>query len=237
MKELKFLLIYIVLIVPTVLFGQGKIDRLVEEQFSIEENSDDSPDGLGNKVDEDKKSKDEKKLFDTGFIFSTWGSGFQNSYTSKLGIDYVASLSIGDNSNESSGLGTTFKSISNFQTFTLTARYFLSELGLPEGLFGQAGLAFRNWSGSGEVLDDRTNAKIGSVKMNWSPLVFVSGLGWKKVWDDTWSLAISLNGSIGGSRTIEYTENMSKFSDSLKKDLENKTDYPTNLVIYFGYKY
>ena len=62
MKELKFLLIYIVLIVPTVLFGQGKIDRLVEEQFSFEENSDDSPEGnsddspdlLGNKVAEYK---------------------------------------------------------------------------------------------------------------------------------------------------------------------------------------
>ena len=69
MKELKFLLIYIVLIVPTVLFGQTKFDRLVDEQFSFEENSDDSPEGnsddspdaLGNKVAEDNKSKEDKK--------------------------------------------------------------------------------------------------------------------------------------------------------------------------------
>ena len=115
MKELKFLLIYIVLIVPTVLFGQTKFDRLVDEQFSFEENSDDSPDALGNKVAEDNKSKEDKKKFDSGLFYSTWGTGIQNTYTSKNGIDYVASLAVGDNSNKIEGLGTSIKSQTNFQ--------------------------------------------------------------------------------------------------------------------------
>jgi len=46
-----------------------------------------------------------------------------------------------------------------------------------------------------------------------------------------------MNASIVGSRTIEYTENMHRISDSMKKDLEKKTDYPTNLVIYIGYSF
>ena len=46
-----------------------------------------------------------------------------------------------------------------------------------------------------------------------------------------------MNAIIGGSRTIEYTENMHRLSDSMKKDLEKKTDYPTNLVIYIGYSF
>lgn len=246
MKELKLLLIYIVLVVPTVLFGQGKIDRLVEEQFSFEVNSDDSPevnsddspDRLGNKVAEDNKSKEDKKKFDSGLFYSTWGTGIQNTYTSKNGIDYVASLAVGDNSNKIEGLGTSIKSQTNFQTFTITPRYYVKDLGLDfDGFFGQAGLSFRSWSGSGKILDDRTKAKIGSVKLKWSPLVFVAGVGWKKVFDFMLTFSVSLNTSIGGSRTIEYTENMSKFNDSIKNDLESKTNYPTNLIIYFGFRY
>ena len=246
MKELKFLLIYIALIVPTVLFGQGKIDSLVEEQFSFGENSDDSPevnsddlpDRLGNKVAEDNKSKEDKKKFDSGLFYSTWGTGLQNTYTSKNGIDYVASLAVGDNSNKIEGLGTSIKSQTNFQTFTITPRYYVKDLGLDfDGFFGQAGLSFRSWSGSGKILDDRTKAKIGSVKLKWSPLVFVAGVGWKKVFDFMLSFSLSINTIFGGSRTIEYTENMSKFNDSIKNDLESKTNYPTNLIIYFGFRY
>ena len=46
-----------------------------------------------------------------------------------------------------------------------------------------------------------------------------------------------MNASIGGSRSIKYTENMHRINDSMKKDLEKKTDYPTNLVIYIGYSF
>ena len=124
MKELKFLLIYIVLIVPTVLFGQTKFDRLVDEQFSFEENSDDSPDALGNKVAEDNKSKEDKKKFDSGLFYSTWGTGIQNTYSSPhTGIDYVATLSIGNNANKIEGLGTSIKSETNFLTFIILLVY------------------------------------------------------------------------------------------------------------------
>ena len=239
MKELKFLLIYIVLIVPTVLFGQGKIDRLVEEQFSFEENSDDSPDRLGNKVAEDNKSKEDKKKFDSGLFYSTWGTGIQNTYSSPYsGIDYVATLAIGNNANKIEGLGTSIKSETNFMTFIICPRYYVKDLGLDiDGVFGQAGLSFRSWCGTGKILDDRTKAKIGSVKMKWSPLVFVAGVGWKKIFDYMLSLSVSINTSFGGSRTIEYTENMSRFDDSLKNDLKNKTYYPTNIIVYFGFRY
>ena len=170
---------------------------------------------------EDNESKEDKRNFDSGLFYSTWGTGIQNTYSSKItGIDYVASLSVGDNSNKIEGLGTSIKSQTNFQTFTITPRYFVKDLGLDvDGLFGQAGLSFRSWSGSGKILDDRTNAKIGSVKISWSPLVLIAGIGWKKVFDYMISFSASINTSIGGSRTIEYTENMSKFDDSLKNSI------------------
>ena len=71
--------------------------------------------------------------------------------------------------------------------------------------------------------------------MNWSPLILVTGLGWHKVWDFGMSTSISYNASLGGSRTVEYTENLLRIGDALKSDLEEKTDFPTNLVIYIGY--
>ena len=116
-------------------------------------------------------------------------------------------------------------------------RYYLRDLGITDGLFGQAGLAFRNWTGKGSIIDDRTQAKMASIKIDWSPVVIVTGVGWQKVWDFGLIFSVAMNASIGGSKTIEYTENMHRFSDSMKKDLEKKTDYPTNLVIYIGYSF
>ena len=82
-----------------------------------------------------------------------------------------------------------------------------------------------------------TQAKLASIKIDWSPVVIVTGVGWHKVWDFGLSFSAAMNTSIGGSRKIEYIENMHSFSDSMKKDLEEKTDYPTNLVIYIGYSF
>ena len=190
---------------------------------------------------EDNSSKEDKNRFDSGLFYSTWGIDIQISYSAPNweGVEYVASLAAGEKTNKIDGLGTSIKSQSNFQTFILCPRFYLKELGILDinGLFWQAGLSFRNWNGTGKILDDRTNAKIGSIKMKWSPLVFNAGIGWKKVWDYRFSFSVSINTTIGGSRTIEYTENMSRFSDSLKTDLEEKTNYPTNMIIYFGYKY
>ncbi len=174
---------------------------------------------------------------EAGLFYSTWGSGVMGGYyyTNEilLGGDFAA----GDTSTESEGPGTSIKSESTIQTVNAFGRYYLRELGITDGLFGQAGLAFRNWTGKGSIIDKRTKAKIASIKIDWSPVVIVTGVGWHKVWGFGLSFSVAMNASIGGSRTIEYTENMHRLSDSMKKDLEKKTDYPTNLVIYVGYSF
>ena len=174
---------------------------------------------------------------EAGLFYSTWGSGVMGGYNYSNEIHFGASLSSGDTSTESEGPGTSIKSQSTFMTVNGFGRYYLRDLGITDGLFGQAGLAFRNWTGKGSIIDDRTQAKIASIKIDWSPVVIVTGVGWHKVWDFGLSFSVAMNASIGGSRTIEYTENMHRFSDSMKKDLEKKTDYPTNLVIYIGYSF
>jgi hypothetical protein len=175
---------------------------------------------------------------EAGLFYSTsWGSGVMGGYNYSNEIDFGASLSSGDTSTESEGPGTSIKSQSTFMTVNGFGRYYLRDLGITDGLFGQAGLAFRNWTGKGSIIDDRTQAKIASIKIDWSPVVIVTGVGWQKVWDFGLIFSVAMNASIGGSRTIEYTENMHRFSDSMKKDLEKKTDYPTNLVIYIGYSF
>ena len=173
---------------------------------------------------------------EAGLFYSTWGSGVMGGYNYSNDIHFGASLSSGNTSTKSEGLGTSMKSESTFMTVNAFGRYYLRDLGITDGLFGQAGLAFRNWTGKGSIIDDRTQAKIASIKIDWSPVVIVTGVGWQKIWGSL-SFSVAMNASIGGSRTIEYTENMHRFSDSLKKDLEEKTDYPTNLVIYIGYRF
>ena len=174
---------------------------------------------------------------EAGLFYSTWGNGVMGSYNYSNEINIVASLSSGDTSTESEGPGTSIKSQSTIQTFIAFGRYYLRDIGITDGLFGQAGLAFRNWNGTGKIIEDNTKAKIASLKMKWSPVVIVTGVGWHKVWGIGLSFGISMNASIGGSRTIEYTENMHRLSDSMKNDLEKKTNYPTNLVIYIGYSF
>jgi hypothetical protein len=174
---------------------------------------------------------------EAGLFYSTWGSGLMGAYNYSNEIHFGASISSGDTSTESEGLGTSIKSQSTFMTVNAFSRYYLRDLGITDGLFGQAGLAFRNWTGKGSIIEDRTQAKIASIKIDWSPVVIVTGVGWHKVWGFGLSFSVAMNASIGGSRTIEYTENMHRFSDSMKKDLEKKTDYPTNLVIYIGYSF
>jgi len=174
---------------------------------------------------------------EAGLFYSTWGSGVMGGYNYSNEIHIGGSLSSGDTSTESDGPGTSIKSQSTFMTVNAFGRYYMRDLRITEDLFGQAGLAFRNWTGKGSIIDDRTQAKIASIKIDWSPVVIVTGVGWHKVWDFSLSFSVAMNAGIGGSRTIEYTENMHRFSDSMKKDLEKKTDYPTNLVIYIGYRF
>ena len=174
---------------------------------------------------------------EAGLFYSTWGSGLMGAYNYSNEIHFGASISSGDTSTESEGPGTLIKSQSTFMTFNAFTRFYLRELDITDGLFAEAGLAFRNWNGTGKITEKSTKAKIASLKMKWSPVVIVTGVGWHKVWGSGLSFSVAMNASIGGSRTIEYTENMHRFSDSMKKDLEKKTDYPTNLVIYIGYSF
>ncbi len=184
-----------------------------------------------------KKKKKKKKIIrnDAGFFYSTWGAGIQYGYNFTNEILLGVDLSLGDSTaTTGGGSGISMKSETTFSTYNVFARYHLRD-GIADGLFGQAGLALRSWNGKGSVIEDSTNAKIASIKMEWSPVVFTSGVGWHKVWG--LSFSVGINASMGGSRTIEYTENMQKISDSLKKDLEEKTNFPTNLVIYIGYSF
>ena len=173
---------------------------------------------------------------EAGLFYSTWGTGVMGGYNYSNEIHIGGSLSTGDTTTKSTGLGTAMKSQSTFMTVNAFGRYYLRDLGITDGLFGQAGLAFRNWTGKGSIIDDRTQAKIASIKIDWSPVVIVTGVGWQKIWGSL-SFSLAMNTSTGGSRTIKYTENMHRLSDSMKEDLENKTDYPTNLVIYIGYSF
>jgi len=174
---------------------------------------------------------------EVGLFYSTWGTGVMGGYHYSNEILLGGDFAAGDTSTESEGPGTSIKSESTIQTVNAFGRYYLRDLGITDGLFGQAGLAFRNWTGKGSIIDDRTQAKIASIKIDWSPVVIVTGVGWHKVWDFGLSFSVAMNASIGGSKKIEYTENMHRFDDSMKKDLEKKTDYPTNLVIYIGYSF
>ena len=182
-------------------------------------------------------AKSDNSSSEAGLFYSTWGSGVMGGYNYSNDIHIGASISSGNTSTKSEGIGTSLKSESTFMTFNAFGRYYLRDLEITNGLFGQAGLALRNWTGKGSIIDDRTKAKIASIKIDWSPVVIVTGVGWHKIWDYGLSFSVAMNASIGGSRKIEYTENMHRFSDSMKKDLEKKTDYPTNLVIYIGYSF
>ncbi len=182
-------------------------------------------------------AKSDNSSSEAGLFYSTWGSGVMGGYNYSNDIHIGGSLSSGNTSTKSEGPGTSIKSQSTFMTVNAFGRYYLRDLGITDGLFGQAGLAFRNWNGTGKIIEKSTKAKIASLKIKWSPVVIVTGVGWHKVWGFGLSFSVAMNASIGGSKTIEYTENMHRFSDSMKKDLEKKTDYPTNLVIYIGYSF
>ena len=181
--------------------------------------------------------KDRSGGSEGGLFYSTWGIGVQGSYNFTNEILFGGDVSSQSTSSSGGSSGTTIEVETNIQTVNAYARYYLRDLEFTDGLFGQAGLAFRNWNGKGTITEENTKAKLASIKMNWSPMVLVTGVGWHKVWSFGMSTAISFNASIGGSRTVEYTENMLRFSDATKSNLEENTDFPTNFVIYIGYSF
>jgi hypothetical protein len=174
---------------------------------------------------------------EAGLFYSTWGVGIQGGYDFTNEIVLGGDVSSQSTSSSSGSSGKSIESETNFQTVNGYARFYLRGLEFTDGLFGQAGIAFRNWNGKGTITEESTKAKLSSIKMSWSPIVLVTGIGWQKYWEFGMSASISLNNSIGGTREIEYTENMLRFSDATKNNLEENTDFPTNLVIYIGYSF
>ena len=224
--KLRLIIVTILLALPFAVFAQQGESEGEPEVVKPEEASEIQTD-----------EKDRSGGSEGGLFYSTWGIGVQGTYNFTNEILFGGDVSSQSTSSSGGSSGTTIEVETNIQTVNAYARYYLRDLEFTDGLFGQAGLAFRNWSGTGTITEDKTKAKLASIKMNWSPMVLVTGLGWHKVWSFGMSTAISFNASIGGSRTVEYTENMLRFSDAIKSNFEENTDFPTNLVIYLGYSF
>ena len=224
--KLRLIIVTILLALPFAVFAQQGESEGEPEVVKPEEASEMQTD-----------EKDRSGGSEGGLFYSTWGIGVQGSYNFTNEILFGGDVSSQSTSSSGGSTGTTIETETNIQTVNAYARYYLRDLEFTDGLFGQAGLAFRNWSGTGTITEDKTKAKLASIKMNWSPMVLVTGVGWHKVWSFGMSTAISFNASAGGSRTVEYTENMLRFSDATKSNLEENTDFPTNFVIYIGYSF
>ncbi len=224
--KLRLIIVTILLALPFAVFAQQGESEGEPEVVKPEEASEMQTD-----------EKDRSGGSEGGLFYSTWGIGVQGSYNFTNEILFGGDVSSQSTSSSGGSTGTTIETETNIQTVNAYARYYLRDLEFTDGLFGQAGLAFRNWNGKGTITEENTKAKLASIKMNWSPMVLVTGVGWHKVWSFGMSTAISFNASIGGSRTVEYTENMLRFSDATKSNLEENTDFPTNFVIYIGYSF
>jgi len=224
--KLRLIIVTILLALPFAVFAQQGESEGEPEVVKPEEASEIQTD-----------EKDRSGGSEGGLFYSTWGIGVQGSYNFTNEILFGGDVSSQSTSSSGGSTGTTIEVETNIQTVNAYARYYLRDLEFTDGLFGQAGLAFRNWNGKGTITEENTKAKLASIKMNWSPMVLVTGVGWHKVWSFGMSTAISFNASIGGSRTVEYTENMLRFSDATKSNLEENTDFPTNFVIYIGYSF
>jgi len=224
--KLRLIIVTILLALPFAVFAQQGESEGEPEVVKPEEASEIQTD-----------EKDRSGGSEGGLFYSTWGIGVQGSYNFTNEILFGGDVSSQSTSSSGGSTGTTIEVETNIQTVNAYARYYLRDLEFTDGLFGQAGLAFRNWNGKGTITEENTKAKLASIKMNWSPMVLVTGVGWHKVWSFGMSTAISFNASIGGSRTVEYTENMLRFSDAIKSNFEENTDFPTNLVIYLGYSF
>jgi hypothetical protein len=224
--KLRLIIVTILLALPFAVFAQQGESEGEPEVVKPEEASEIQTD-----------EKDRSGGSEGGLFYSTWGIGVQGGYNYTNEILFGGDVSSQSTSSSGGSSGTTIEVETNIQTVNAYARYYLRDLEFTDGLFGQAGLAFRNWNGTGTITEEKTKAKLASIKMNWSPMVLVTGVGWHKVWSFGMSTAISFNASIGGSRTVEYTENMLRFSDATKSNLEENTDFPTNFVIYIGYSF
>ena len=101
---------------------------------------------------------------EAGLFYSTWGIGVQGSYNYTNEILFGGDITSQSTASSSGSSGATIETESTIQTVNGFARYYLRDLEFTDGLFGQAGIAFRNWNGTGTITEDNTNAKLASIK-------------------------------------------------------------------------
>ena len=174
--------------------------------------------------------------FDGGVFYSTWGMGLQGNYFYTNEILFGGDIISTTKSIKSSGSAVSVDGEMTFNTYEGYARYYFRDLELTDGFFGQGGFAIRSWNANADFVENSTGSKIGSIKMEWSPYVLVTGLGWHKIWENGVSFSSSMNGVWGGKMKIEYEENLYQFDSNTKTELE-KLDMPLNFVIYVGYSF
>ena len=174
--------------------------------------------------------------FDGGVFYSTWGMGLQGNYFYTNEILFGGDIISTTESYKSSGTYISAEGKITLNTYEGYARYYFRGLELTDGFFGQGGFAIRSWNANADFVENSTGSKIGSVKIEWSPYVLVTGLGWHKIWENGVSFSSSMNGVWGGKMKIDYEENLYQFDSNAKTELE-KLDSPLNLVIYVGYSF
>ena len=174
--------------------------------------------------------------FDGGVFYSIWGMGLQGNYFYTNEILFGGDIICETESFKSSGPYVSADGEITLNTYEGYARYYFRGLELTDGFFGQGGFAIRSWNANLVGIEKSTGSKIGSIKVEWSPYVLVTGLGWHKIWENGVSFSLSMNGVWGGKMEIDYEENLYQFDNNEKTELE-KQDIPINLVIYVGYSF
>ena len=188
------------------------------------------------KIDIPKKPLNYSNKFDGGVSYSTWGMGLQGNYFYTNEILFGGDIISETESYKSSGTSVSADGKITLNTYEGYARYYFRGLELTDGFFGQGGFAIRSWNANADFVENSTGSKVASIKMEWSPYVLVTGLGWHKIWENGISFSSSINGVWGGKMEIDYEENLYQFSNNAKTEFE-KGDYPLNLVIYIGYSF
>ena len=117
--------------------------------------------------------------YDGGVFYSTWGMGLQGNYFYTNEILFGGDIISYTKPIKSSGTYVSLDGEIIANTYEGYARYYFREL--TDGFFGQGGFAIRSWNGNFNYVENSTGSKVASIKMEWSPYVLVTGLGWHKI--------------------------------------------------------
>ena len=174
--------------------------------------------------------------FDGGVFYSTWGMGLQGNYFYTNEILFGGDIISYTKPIKSSGTDVSVDGEIIANTYEGYARYYFRGLELTDGFFGQGGFAIRSWNANFDYVENSTASKVGSIKMEWSPYVLVTGLGWHKIWGNGVSFSISMNGVWGGKMEIEYENNLAEIDSSSKTEIE-ENNLSSTAIFYLGYSF